>query len=174
MHSALVSTALVDRVPLSRDAEGWSADGPLTRVAHHHVRRAARESLGAGQRKEAQLAFLRHAASRGVACVHECGGPDISGADDLADLLALSAQGGVPDVVGYWGELGAVERARELGVRGLAGDLFVDGAVGSRTAALREPYADDRTTAGCSTSTRTRWPSTWWSARAPGCRPDST
>ncbi|MCI2423035.1 amidohydrolase [Saccharopolyspora sp. K220] len=148
VHSALVSTALVDRTPLARDAEGWSADGPLTRVAHHHVRRAARESLGAGQRNEAQLAFLRHAASRGVACVHECAGPDISGADDLADLLALSAQGGVPEVIGYWGELGAVRRARELGARGLAGDLFVDGAVGSRTAALREPYTDDRATSG--------------------------
>jgi hypothetical protein len=148
VHSALVSTALVDRAPLTRDAEGWSPEGPLTRVAHHHVRRAARESLGVGQRKEAQLAFLRHAASRGVACVHECAGPDISGADDLADLLELSAQGGVPEVVGYWGELGAVDRARELGVRGLAGDLFVDGAVGSRTAALREPYTDDPTTAG--------------------------
>ncbi|MEU5846964.1 amidohydrolase [Saccharopolyspora shandongensis] len=148
VHSALVSTTLVDRAPLTRDAEGWSEHGPLTRVAHHHVRRAAREALGTAQRKEAQLAFLRHAAAQGVACVHECGGPDISGADDLADLLAISAQGGVPEVVGYWGELGAVDRARELGVRGLAGDLFVDGAVGSRTAALREPYSDDRTTVG--------------------------
>ncbi|RKT86820.1 hypothetical protein SAMN05421805_109165 [Saccharopolyspora antimicrobica] len=148
VHSALVSTALVDRTPLARSAEGWSDSGPLTRVAHHHVRRAARDCLGSGQRKEAQLAFLRHAASQGVACVHECAGPDISGADDLVDLLALSAQGGVPEVVGYWGELGAVERAAELGARGLAGDLFVDGAVGSRTAALREPYTDDPTTSG--------------------------
>ncbi|MER7011393.1 amidohydrolase [Saccharopolyspora sp. NPDC000359] len=148
VHSALVSTALVERAQLARGAEGWSDSGPLTRVAHHHVRRAARESLGSGQRKEAQAAFLRHAAAQGVACVHECGGPDISGADDLADLLAISAQGGVPEVIGYWGELGAVDRAAELGVRGLAGDLFVDGAVGSRTAALREPYVDDPSTSG--------------------------
>ncbi|RRO18051.1 amidohydrolase [Saccharopolyspora rhizosphaerae] len=148
VHSALVSTALVNLAPLARSAEGWSEDGPLTRVAHHHVRRAARDALGSGQRKEAQLAFLQQAASRGVACVHECAGPDISGADDLVELLALSDQGGVPEVVGYWGELGAVDRARELGARGLAGDLFVDGAVGSRTAALREPYTDDPGTAG--------------------------
>ncbi|MGH3881291.1 MAG: amidohydrolase family protein, partial [Actinophytocola sp.] len=32
--------------------------------------------------------------------------------------------------------------------RGLAGDLFVDGALGSRTAALREPYADAPVTTG--------------------------
>lgn len=148
VHSALVSTALVDRAPLARDAEGWCEEGPLTRVAHHHVRRAARESMGSGQRKEAQLAFLQQAAARGIACVHECAGPDISGAEDLAELLALSDQGGVPEVVGYWGELGAVERAKELGARGLAGDLFVDGAVGSRTAALRDPYSDDPSTSG--------------------------
>ncbi|MGY5190298.1 UNVERIFIED_CONTAM: amidohydrolase family protein, partial [Bacillus amyloliquefaciens DSM 7 = ATCC 23350] len=33
------------------------------------------------------------------------------------------------------------------GARGLAGDLFVDGALGSRTAWLHEPYAD---APGCS------------------------
>ncbi|RCW40497.1 hypothetical protein DFQ14_111146 [Halopolyspora algeriensis] len=148
VHSALVSSALIERAPLARGAEGWDEHGPLTRVAHHHARSAARESLGAAQRREAQLAFLRHAASQGVASVHECGGPDISDPDDLADLLALAEQGGVPEVVGYWGELGALDTARELGVRGLAGDLFVDGAVGSRTAALQEPYADDPSTSG--------------------------
>ena len=31
---------------------------------------------------------------------------------------------------------------RDLGAHGAAGDLFVDGAVGSRTACLRMPYAD--------------------------------
>ncbi|GAA4868451.1 MULTISPECIES: amidohydrolase [Saccharopolyspora] len=148
VHSALVSTALVEQTPLAREAEGWSPDGPLTRVAHHHVRRAARDALEPGQRREAQSAFLRHAASQGVACVHECAGPDISGADDLADLLALSRRGGVPEVVGYWGELGAVHRASQLGAHGLAGDLFVDGAMGSRTAALRDPYADEPATCG--------------------------
>lgn len=147
-HSALVSSALIERAPLARGAEGWNEHGPLTRVAHHHVRSAARESLGVAQRREAQRAFLQHAASQGVASVHECGGPDISGADDLAELLDLAAQGGVPEVVGYWGELGALDKGRELGVRGLGGDLFVDGAVGSRTAALREPYVDDPSTSG--------------------------
>ncbi|GAB2753650.1 amidohydrolase [Salinifilum aidingensis] len=148
VHSALVSSALVRQTPLARGAEGWSDTGPLTRVAHHHVRRAARESLGPVQRREAQRAFLRHAAAQGIACVHECAGPDISGEDDLRDLLEISRQGGVPEVIGYWGELGAVDRARELGARGLAGDLFVDGAVGSRTAALRDPYVDDPSTSG--------------------------
>jgi predicted amidohydrolase YtcJ len=142
VHSALVSAALVELVPGARTAPGWSAEGPLARDAHHQVRRAARDSITPAQRAEAQLAFLRHAASMGIACVHECAGPDISGADDLADLLARS--GDLPRVVGYWGALDDPPP----GVSGLAGDLFVDGALGSRTAALREPYTDRPDTRG--------------------------
>lgn len=141
-HSALVSTALVERVPGARTAPGWSADGPVAQDAHHHVRGAVRESITPERREEAQLAFLRHAASMGIACVHECGGPDISGAEDLAELLSRS--GDLPQVVGYWGAFDAPVP----GVRGLAGDLFVDGAFGSRTAALRAPYTDAPHTSG--------------------------
>jgi predicted amidohydrolase YtcJ len=51
-------------------------------------------------------------------------------------------------VATYWGELATeptIEWARRAGVAGLAGDLCVDGAIGSRTASLREPYADAET-----------------------------
>jgi len=142
VHSALASTALVDLTPDARVAAGWSAGGPLARDAHHHVRRAARDSITPEQRRAAQLSFLRHAASMGIACVHECGGPDISGAEDFAELLAL--QGDLPQVVGYWGAFGEPP----AGAHGLAGDLFVDGAFGSRTAALRAPYSDRPDTSG--------------------------
>jgi hypothetical protein len=142
-HSAVVSSALVALAPGARDTVGWSAQGPLNRQAHHHVRGAAREAMTSAQRRRAQEAFLAAAAARGVAAVHECAGPDISGPDDLQALLALSAEGGRPEVVGYWGERTDPEIAATLGARGLAGDLFVDGALGSRTAALREPYTDD-------------------------------
>ena len=61
--------------------------------------------------------------------------------------------------VGYWGELTAVEPPGELGVAGLAGDLFADGAFGSRTAALaravRRPGGHLRARA-TSTPTRSR------------------
>ncbi|MFI7672545.1 amidohydrolase [Actinophytocola sp. NPDC049390] len=142
VHSALASSALVDLAPGARGAAGWSVDGPLAQDAHHHVRRAALGSITPAQREDAQLAFLRHAASMGIACVHECAGPDISGADDLADLLARS--GDLPQVIGYWGALGEPVP----GVLGQAGDLFVDGAFGSRTAALHAPYTDAPDTTG--------------------------
>jgi hypothetical protein len=142
VHSAVVSTALVDQEPAARGAAGWSDQGPLTGDAHHHTRGAAQRALDSTGRRASQRAFLRHAASMGVAAVHECAGPDISGADDLADLLAVAAEGGLPDVVTYWGEVADPALAAKLGVAGLAGDLFVDGAFGSRTAALSQSYVD--------------------------------
>jgi predicted amidohydrolase YtcJ len=142
VHSALVSSALLDRAPAAVGSPGWS-DGPLTAAAHHHARRAALQAVDGAGRSAAQRAFLADAAARGVAVVHECAGPDISSVQDLAELLARSG----PEVVGYWGEaVTTAAQARELvaatGARGLAGDLFVDGSIGSRTAALRCPYAD--------------------------------
>jgi predicted amidohydrolase YtcJ len=149
-HSAVVSSALLARVPEATGAPGWALEGLLTREAHHRARQVARESITPRQRRDAQQSFLASAAARGVAVVHECAGPDISGIDDLADLLAV--QDGV-EVVGYWGEaVSTPEQASELilttGARGLAGDLSCDGALGSRTAALRAPYADDPATCG--------------------------
>lgn len=151
VHSALVSTALVDRSPDAVGAPGWS-DGPLSADAHHHVRRAALLAVDGRARGSAQRAFLATAAARGIAVVHECAGPDISSVDDLAALSAL-AGGDAPEVVSYWGELvHTAAQARDLitatGARGLAGDLFVDGSLGSRTAALRAPYTDAPTCTG--------------------------
>jgi predicted amidohydrolase YtcJ len=140
VHSALASTALIDAAPAGRGALGWSDSGPLTRDAHHHIRGAALRAITPAQRKAAQLAFLDTVAAHCIAAVHECAGPDISGRDDLADLLALAAEPGRPEVVGYWGQIDAGDLG--ISVHGLAGDLFVDGALGSRTAFLHKPYAD--------------------------------
>lgn len=134
VHSALVGGGL---------AAPGTPDGPVTSDAHHHARRAALAAVDGPARDAAQRAFLATAAARGIGVVHECAGPDISSRDDLAALLAADG----PDVVGYWGEaVTTAADARDLlaatGAHGLAGDLFVDGSIGSRTAALTSPYTD--------------------------------
>ncbi|MEU7303545.1 amidohydrolase [Streptomyces sp. NPDC007206] len=136
VHSAVVTTALLDLVP-----NITPADGPLTADAHHAVREAALTAVTPAQRAEAQRAALAHAASLGIGSVHECGGPQISSEDDFTGLLKLAAETPAPRVVGYWAEQNA-DKARELGAAGAAGDLFADGALGSHTACLHEPYAD--------------------------------
>jgi len=144
VHSALVSSALLDAAPEAREAAGYAEDGPLARDAHHVVRAAALGSVTALQRTAAQRAALRRAAELGIGAVHECGGPQIAGEDDFTGLLALAADPETlsPYVFGYWGELTDPVKAFELGGVGAGGDLFIDGAIGSHTACLREPYAD--------------------------------
>jgi predicted amidohydrolase YtcJ len=140
VHSAVASSALLAACPQARGLPGYLPDGLVKLEAHHAVRATAQESVTAAQRRAAQLATLDRAASLGIACVHECGGPQIAGEQDFTALLAL--EHGV-ERIGYWGELNAVEKSRELGARGAAGDLFVDGALGSRTACLLGHYLED-------------------------------
>ncbi|WP_344561488.1 amidohydrolase [Streptomyces axinellae] len=152
VHSALVTTALLDLVPGIAAREGYAPDGPLTGDAHHAVREVAYAALTPRQRAEAQRAALAHAASLGIGALHECAGPDISSEEDLLALFALAAEEPGPRVFGYWAELvtSAKEAARvhELGALGAAGDLFADGSLGSHTAHLCAPYADAPHTTG--------------------------
>ncbi|MGW3060933.1 amidohydrolase [Streptomyces goshikiensis] len=137
VHSAVVTTALLDLVPGVRTRD----DEPLTRDDHHAVRAAALDAVTPAQRAEAQQAALDRAASLGIGSVHECGGPGISSAEDFTALLELAASRPGPRVFGYWADRD-LDRAKALGAVGAAGDLFVDGALGSHTACLHAPYAD--------------------------------
>jgi predicted amidohydrolase YtcJ len=144
VHSAAASSALRDLVPGLSAVAGFDPQSPLSADAHHLVRSEARRLLTWEQRNDARRAALDAFATAGIVAVHECAGPDIGGAEDWQELRDL--RHGV-EVLGYWGEaVATVAQARALmdatGARGLAGDLFVDGALGSRTAWLREPYAD--------------------------------
>lgn len=138
VHSALASASLL---VAAKGIDGYDESGWVREHAHHAVRAVALGSLTPEQRTAAQRTALARAASMGVAAVHECGGPGTSSEADLLSVLALSGQG-LPLVYGYWGELGGAERARDLGAVGAAGDLYADGALGSRTASLRHPYHD--------------------------------
>ena len=151
VHSAVVSSNLAAAAGLA-DLDGWSDDGRVERDAHHAARDATRAALGLGQRRDLQRAALAAAAAAGIGALHEMSAPHIGGADDLRALMELAGSGQTPTVLAYRGELVADEQqardvVQRLGLgdgvlRGLAGDLCADGSIGSRTARLREPYAD--------------------------------
>ncbi|MET9487002.1 amidohydrolase family protein [Nocardia sp. NPDC006630] len=147
-HSAVVSTPLLDAVEAITEATGFTRGEPLRSEAHHRVRAAALGALSPAQRDRARRAALDAAAANGIAAVHECAGPDISGETDVCELLEF--QHGV-EVRAYWGQaVRTADEARtlikELGVHALGGDLFVDGSIGSHTAWLRDRYADHDST----------------------------
>ncbi|KQZ88175.1 hypothetical protein ASD62_01385 [Phycicoccus sp. Root563] len=145
-HSAVVSSALA-AASGARDLPGWEGEGLVTREAHHAARVAFADAVTPAQRRADIDLALRSAAAAGIGLVQENGGPVLSSADDLADVLTAGERGDGPQTLGYWAELVADEQqARDLatlhGAHGLAGDLNVDGSIGSRTAHLRDDYTD--------------------------------
>jgi predicted amidohydrolase YtcJ len=142
VHSAVVSTALLEAVPTLADADGYDASGFVAREAHHVAREAMFALTPAAAREQAIGSALAAAAAQGIGMVHELGAPHLSPPGDFDTIARVRAATRLPEVVGYWGALNGVETATALGCIGAGGDLCVDGAIGSRTAAMHAPYAD--------------------------------
>ena len=152
VHSALVSSSLAASAGLA-GLDGFSAGSQVKRAAHTAARQSTRrlpdDALRAYQKRA-----LGNAAENGYVAVVEMAGPHIGGLSDLRIAASWNLghdDGAVPEVLPYWGSLvGSEEHAREVlnglgvSVQGLAGDLNIDGSIGSRTAALRSDYDDSR------------------------------
>ena len=139
VHSATVSTALLEEHARHRRPAGLLLRRPAAASTPTTPPGGPPTAPSARPRRAAQRATLDAAAALGIGSLHEMGGPEVSGVDDLTDLLTLAAEQPGPEVVGYWGELaerGGLDTVRELGLAGAGGDLFCDGALGSHTAAL--------------------------------------
>jgi predicted amidohydrolase YtcJ len=150
VHSALVSASLADSAGL-RSLDGFDG-GPRVRRAAHAAARQATRRLPEDVLRGHQRRALTEAAANGYVAVVEIGAPHIGGPGDLRMAGSWNSDNGgvpAPEVLPYWGELAtSEEHARSIldqlgvGVRGLAGDLNIDGSIGSRTAALRAGYSD--------------------------------
>jgi len=157
VHSALVSNSLAASAGLD-GLDGGGAGSQVKRDAHTAARLAARR-LPADALRAYQQRALAEAAANGYVALAEMAAPHIGSIEDLRLAVAWNSTSGggpngvdgvaVPEILPYWGELaGSAEHAQsildELGlpVLGLAGDLNIDGSIGSRTAALREDYTD--------------------------------
>jgi predicted amidohydrolase YtcJ len=128
-----------------RDADG-APTGVVRGEANHRARRHALARLPDETLLAAQDAAICQAARRGVTCVHEMGGPDISGRRDF-ELLLGRAEALPIEVVGYWGDLD-FDYVEDRKLAQIGGDLFLDGSLGSHTAALSTPYEDQPDSSG--------------------------
>ncbi len=142
-HSAVVDRVSLDAAPLAR-ADGVERDalgrptGLLRREANHVARRWFFAELDEEQLSAARELAAAHAASLGIVSVHEMGGPDLLGASDFDAWR----EGSWPiEVVPYWGDTD-LDFVAARGLRQIGGSLLLDGTLGSRSAALSEPYAD--------------------------------
>ena len=148
VHSALVSTSLAAAAGLN-GTDGSGAGGQVKLAAHTAARLAARRLPAAALRGYQQRA-LAEAAANGYVALAEMAAPHIGSIDDLQLAAAWNTgPDAVPEILPYWGELAtSADHARSIldglgvPVLGLAGDLNMDGSIGSRTAALRADYTD--------------------------------
>ncbi|WP_176451669.1 amidohydrolase [Enemella dayhoffiae] len=144
MHSALVSSALVDRVPGVRAADGFTADGWITRDAFALASRAIAGMFTSDQRRAQVRLALGQAVTHGIGTVQEMSAPHINTVEELALTRQEAAAMGVR-LPAWWGELATAELlgwATAEGLAGLGGDLNCDGAIGSRTACVGGGYHD--------------------------------
>ncbi|GAA1677154.1 amidohydrolase [Glycomyces endophyticus] len=147
-HIGVAGPRLLAEHPELAALDGHDPSGLLTRAAHRAARATVNAAVPVSQRLDAARAGLAHAAGLGIAALAEMAIPN--DADPLTEaefsgLVALGREPGNPAVYGWWGELGAAEKARDLGAHGAGGDLSADGSLGARTAYLRTPYADEDT-----------------------------
>lgn len=148
-HSCLVDDRTLDAAPLAR-APGIERDpdgeptGILRLEANKIARRWSVGAMSSSELADARATAAAHAASLGLTSVHEMNGPDMMGVEDF-DAWRYGTW--PVEVVPYWGglDLGFVAE-REL--KQIGGDLLLDGALGSHTAALEAPYADNPSTSG--------------------------
>ncbi|XAS62597.1 amidohydrolase family protein [Micrococcaceae bacterium Sec5.8] len=148
VHSALVSSSLAAAADLD-GADGSGAGSQVKRAAHTAARLAARRLPAAALRGYQQRA-LAEAAANGYVALAEMAAPHIGSVQDLQLASAWNTgPDAVPEILPYWGELAtSADHARSIldglgvPVLGLAGDLNMDGSIGSRTAALRADYTD--------------------------------
>jgi len=146
-HSSVISSELVAAIPGLPGIDGYYEDGWVELDARHAVTVTLANLVGPNQRLEAARAAMGEMAAHGVAAFHENAAPHLSPEYELALVRRAAEEAGLLATF-YWGETGAVEAAHRLGAVGLAGDLNADGALGSRTASLRAPYADQPDSCG--------------------------
>lgn len=145
-HSSLVDAATLARLPLERLA-GVDRDphgrptGWLVEAASEAARALVYGELDGAQLAAARLAACAEAAALGIGSLHEMGHPGLAGIDDA---LAWASGAWPLDVQVWWAELDPAILDPGHPAAGLrpGGDLFLDGSIGSRTAAVGAGYAD--------------------------------
>lgn len=140
-HSCLVDPLTLAQVAdddegVDRDEDGGPT-GWLRERAAGRARACIWELLSAERLSRARRSAAAHAAGLGITAMHEMGNPALS---TLADAVAWSDGVWPVEVLTWWADIDpsvALTHRLQPG-----GDLFLDGAIGSRTAAVRDGYRD--------------------------------
>ena len=146
-HSCLVNVKTLAWLDLPAETRGVERDasgtptGRLFQEANWRAQAVFLSSIPETTRRAAERRAVELALSRGAVHLHAqlVGFKRDAYAAEIAALRALPAKI-YPKVCEPDAQL-----ARELGLPHIGGDVFLDGSIGSRTAALSQPYSDAET-----------------------------
>ena len=139
--ATLKSSGALELEGVERDAMG-EPTGVVRGEANAHLQRWYFESLSDLEIRDAHLRATRLASERGVTCVHEMAIPDKRGRRDHEVLMAMRTEFPV-EVIMYIADRD-VPYVIGRGLPTIGGDLFLDGSIGARTAALLDPYQGEQ------------------------------
>lgn len=148
-HSCVLSSAGMKEVALAPNTPGIILDdrgdptGVMRHEANYESRRKFFGNLPENKIRGAQLEGCRLALEKGVTSVHEMAGGSYMGDKDFEVMLS-SLQDYPVHVVIYLSTFD-VGRVVKAGLPCIGGDLFLDGSIGSRTAAMSRAYEDEDT-----------------------------
>ena len=142
-HSCLVDAGTLAQLPLERlDGVERDQQGQPTGWLREESSEAAlalmRTKLSPADVHAARVAACNAALKLGIASIHEMGHPGLSGLDDA---VAWDRGDWPLEVLTWWAELD-LAAAVDAGLRP-GGDLFLDGSIGSCTAATHDAYGPD-------------------------------
>lgn len=146
-HSCVLNSAALEHLGLDPSLPGIDRDeresptGVLRSRANYEARQRFFGMLPEERIRKAQLDGCRLALARGVTSVHEMAGGGYMGDRDFVVLMASRDDYPI-HIVPYLAtfDIGSV---RGAGLSTIGGDLFLDGSIGSRTAAMSDPYEEE-------------------------------
>ena len=122
-------------------SDGQSITGQIMEETVGMARHRLFEQMKEEYKKQILFEAARYAASCGITTLHAMEGGELFGDGEIPLLLEMRDH--LPIKISLHWNTFNVEAVKKAGLRVLGGDILLDGALGSRTAALSSPYADD-------------------------------
>jgi len=145
-HSCLVNSKAASELKIQESTPGVERGGAheLTGVLRADANSQARQAINGAIDKQTRREAVRNACAKllsvGITSVHALEGGSLFCEDDV-DLL-IEEMENLPMHIKLFHQTTDVKKVVERGFRQIGGCLLIDGALGSRTAALCEEYAD--------------------------------
>lgn len=135
-----------DTPGVRKHADGKTVTGQLMEEIVGEARHRLLKEIDEEHKRQFILEGARYAASCGITAIHAMEGGELFGDGEIPLLLEM--QEDLPIRMSLHWNTFNLEAVRQARLRVLGGDIWLDGALGSHTAALKSPYADDPKSVG--------------------------